>query len=115
MSDKIGFLLVGFLLVRFGGRLGDGTDIPSGIWVGRFLGAALAAVGYEVYSRTRVNRPRDSIAQGAPETLAVVVGTAGAGTGGGVLAIAAGMGILLSVAIAGVVGILAAVFIRAGR
>jgi hypothetical protein len=30
MSGKIGFLLVGLLLVRFGGRLGDGMDIPSG-------------------------------------------------------------------------------------
>jgi hypothetical protein len=115
MSEKIGFLLLGLLLVRFGGQIGDGTAIPYGIWVGRFLGAALAVVGYEVYSRIRVNRPRESSPQSAPETLAVVVGTAVAGTGGSVLAFSAGMDILLSVATGGIVGILAAVFIRNGK
>jgi len=115
MSDKLGFLLVGFLLVRFGGLMGDGMDIPYGIWVGRIVGAVLAFSGYEVYSRARLNRSRESVAQGSPETLAGVVGTAGAGTGGGVLAFAAGVDVLLSVAIGSVVGILAAVFIRAGK
>ena len=115
MSGKLGFLLVGFLLVRFGALIGDGIDIPYGIWVGRIVGAALAFSGYEAYSRSRLNRSREPAAQGSPETLAVVVGTAGAGTGGGVLAFAAGLDILLSVAIGGVVGVLAAVFIRAGK
>ena len=114
MSDKIGFLLVGFLLVKFGGRIGDGLDIPYGIWVGRIVGAALAVGGYEMYSRSCLNRSRKSVAQGYQETLAVVVGTAGAGAGGGVLAFAADVDIVLSVAIGGVVGILVAVFVRAG-
>ena len=115
MSDKIGFFLVGFLLVRYGGRIGDGMDIPYGIWVGRIAAAALAVGGYEAYSRTRLSRPRESIAQGSLETLAVVVGTAGAGTGGGAIAFAAGVDVLLSVAIGGIVGILASLFIRAGK
>ena len=115
MSGKLGFLLVGFLLLRFGALIGDGMDIPYGIWVGRVVGAALAFSGYEAYSRSRLNRSRESAAQGSPEMLAVVVGTAGAGTGGGVLAFAAGLDILLSVAIGGVVGVLAAAFIRAGK
>ena len=110
MSDK-----VGFLLVRVGAEIGDGTDIPYGIWVGRIVGALVAVAAYEVFSRIRLGRPREAIAHRSPETLAIVVGTAGAGTGGGVLAFVAGVDILLSVAIGGAVGVLAAVFIRAGK
>ncbi len=115
MPTSIGFLLVGLLLVRFGGQVGDSTDLPYGIWVGRFVGAALAFAGYETFSRIRLHRPRGSGEQASSETLAAVIGALAAGTGGAILAFSAGVNAPLSVATGGIAGILAAVFIRAAK